>query len=891
MNSDPSSHDESTTSLPPEELERERLLAGALAAHREGPAALDAFCVANQEHADWLRRQVEFLGEVGLLGPATVDGLPRFLGDFELLHRIGGGGMGVVFAARQQSIARDVAVKVVRPELLPFAQAQSRFQREIAAVARLQHPAIVRIVDAGEAAGVPFLAMERLHGATLAELLDQLRERPVRQRRGGDLHARFSGSWPEASVALVLEIAAGLEHAHVRGVLHRDLKPSNVLLTREGQPVVIDFGLAIGDGDPQITRTQAQIGSLPYCAPERLAGHGDGDDPRVDVYGLGALLYELLAGAPAFAGSDLERVRRQVLRGEFQSVRERNPDVARDLAVVVATAMAPRSRRYATMTAFAADLRAVLEHRPIAARPPGPVLRLVRWVQRNATLSALLLLGLVLAVGVPFALLAQEWARAAERAPLLATASADRLLAMERDLWPTSSALLTGVAGYPSWLQRAEALLAERPAFVTAIATLRARGRRAAIGEEPEPLRAARLRSELEDATTSDVWMEGAMVWGKEARQIPLRARIDEIRWQLDEELGWTFADREDEQRQGVLARLLWRLQQIERLVGDVQRRRGEAEQIAAAERAAAADYACLAAAPRWHGRHPGYRDLVLSPQAGLLPLGEDPDSGLLEFAHLPSGPAARRDPVTGRLQIEDDTGIVLVLLPGGVFRMGATPDDPVNRDALAVEIEGPCREVELAPFFLAKYELTQAQWVRLTGLNPSISPPGSAGDENPAATTWRHPIEDVTWWEARAALQQLGLELPTEAQWEYAARAGGSDPFGGVRRVGVAWVNVLEPSDPWRYHAPVGTFFANAFGLYDMLGNVAEWCVDGGERYTVVPLPGNGQRPCRPDCPRAARGGHYDGGMSQARVSARLAWPPGSALMQVGVRAARRVE
>ena len=395
---------------------------------------------------------------------------------------------------------------------------------------------------------------------------------------------------------------------------------------------------------------------------------------------------------------------------------------------------------------------------------------------------------------------------------------------------------------------------------------------------------------------TSEAWMESAMVYGKEARLVPLRARADAITVQLRDELEHEFPDPADDRRHLVVVRLLQKLRAITELVPRVRQRMEHAELIARTEVGDAANFALTRSAIAEPKTNPLYRGLRISPQPGLVSLGRDPRSGLFEFAHLPSGKPPLRDPDTGQLRIDADTGIVLVLLPGGKLRMGASPTDTTNCDPQAQDIESPCQDVELAPFFLSKYELTQAQWQRVTGLNPSISPPGSGADVNPSATTWLHPVEDVTWYEARDALAKLGLRLPTEAQWEFAARAGTSDPRGGIADVEVLvrYANHAQGAgvagDGWHLHAPVGTFLPNGFGLHDTLGNVAEWCFDGGERYEVAPAPGDGHRPCRPDCPRVVRGGGWSDSAATARVSSRSQWPPGSALAHVGLRPALAV-
>jgi formylglycine-generating enzyme required for sulfatase activity len=184
------------------------------------------------------------------------------------------------------------------------------------------------------------------------------------------------------------------------------------------------------------------------------------------------------------------------------------------------------------------------------------------------------------------------------------------------------------------------------------------------------------------------------------------------------------------------------------------------------------ADGGELAAA--WHAVLPALRETYgfeIGPQMGLVPLGPDPESGLLEFAHLATGSVPERDE-TGRLVIGDDTGLVFVLLRGGTFHMGAQGEDPSarNHDPQSTRDEGPVHEVTLAPFFLSKYEMTQAQWTRVAGVNPSYFQV-----PNQWVSSRVHPVETVSWYDCAEVLDWLGLRLPSEAQWEYGARGATS--------------------------------------------------------------------------------------------------------------------
>jgi len=305
------------------------------------------------------------------------------------------------------------------------------------------------------------------------------------------------------------------------------------------------------------------------------------------------------------------------------------------------------------------------------------------------------------------------------------------------------------------------------------------------------------------------------------------------------------------------------------------------------------------------------YGNLQIEPQLGLRPLRRDRRSGLWEFWHIQTGarPEESADPDNPWV-LTEDTGLVFVLIPGGTFWMGAQRDDPGGRnyDPSAEANESPVHEVTLAPFFLSKYEMTQGQWSRFTGRNPSLYGPSSKfGDQQ---HTLLHPVEQVSWLDCGRELGRLALVLPTEAQWEYAQRAGAetvwwtgeqvstlqgaanlADRFCKANGGPASWVTEDEIDDGYVAHAPVGSFAANRFGMHDMTGNVWEWCRDGYTGYDEDIEDGDGLRKVVGTRDRALRGGAFSLPASHARSGNRHGSTPAHHDHSLGVRPALRVD
>ncbi len=342
------------------------------------------------------RGSVDNLAVVPTIQPNDIEAVPGY----ELLGILGRGGMGIVFRARQLSLKRQVALKMILTGRHARPAERARFQREAEAVARLQHPNIVQIHEVGEQNGLPYFSLEFVNAGSLAQFLGN--------------HPQP----PRICAGLVEELALAMHYAHKRGIVHRDLKPANILLHldessifKDGQltdsaafgnllayvPKITDFGLAKHMGGEEAFRHGAIVGTPSYMAPEQARGTSGAIGPAADIYALGAILYEMLTGRPPFSAPTLEETAQLVLEQEPTPPTQLQPGIPRDLETICLVCLQKNpAHRYGSAEALAEDLRRFLANEPILARRTHLPERVVKWATRRPLLAAVCLIATTL---------------------------------------------------------------------------------------------------------------------------------------------------------------------------------------------------------------------------------------------------------------------------------------------------------------------------------------------------------------------------------------------------------------------------------------------------------------------------------------------------------------
>lgn len=879
---------------------------------------------------------------------------------YEVIDEIGRGGTAVVFRARQVKLGREVAVK---RNLAGRSLTRAKFLAEARITGLLEHPGIVPVYDLLVAEGGEIaLAMKLVRGTSWKELLHP---RDPAAARSFDVH-----------LGILLGVSNAVAFAHSKGISHNDLKPANVMVGEFGEVLVVDWGLALDLRDtaeddavaPHRSVLRAPAGTPAYWAPELARGAGREIGLWTDVYLLGGILYEIATGHAPHRGGSLLTAIMEAVESDPPPF---TPGLPAGLEAICRKAMAPApTDRYPTVAAFQDAVRGFLAHRESATLAAVAAATLERAVTAASALDAGAGAGaqrnrvyadfaeaasgfrqaLVLRADSPAALAGER--RASTALAELALRAGDFGLAevqLERLDAADPGTLALGARIREAFAERARAkrqARSTRRALAAAVGTivvglsaglvaLRAAHRRTEESAALATARLADIRRLADVKRLGDYTAEADLLWPARREKLPameawltraraLAAHLDGHRAYLAEVRrhaqragsAYAFTSPEDQWEHDTLAGLVAGLERFATSAIPGMERRMELARTLRARTLEAPHEAWERAVASIASRAecPAYAGLHLAPQLGLVPLGRDAASGLWEFVHVESGEAPARGP-DGRLALTEQSGVVLVLLPGGTFSMGtrvpdeAHPRGSPNVDPAAKKPEGPVHPVTLVPFFLGKYELTQGQWLRATGENPSAY--GAGKEIGGRRHTLLHPVEQIGWKEASQTLARLGLRLPTEAQWEYGARAGTTTIYftGGAKESLQGAANLADrycrdnggpgswPFETWLddgyvVHAPVGSFRANAFGLHDTAGNVWEFVEDRYGGYELPVSPGDGERQAPADAPRVFRGGGFRSNAVHARSADRYnLYAPDYRGFDVGVRAARGVD
>ena len=335
----------------------------------------------------------------GVEGIAEGNAAPKTFtefGHYKLLEELGRGAQGTVYLAEDTHLHRKVALKLLSGVGLQSEQVRARFFREAEVTSKLENPGICGVHDVGEDHGIPFIAMQYVRGTTLAEILSTAREHAggangATSSRPPSSVTSLTGKNALGDALLIVESAARALHAaHEVGLVHRDIKPGNIMITPEGEPVLLDFGLArdLEDHGHTLTETGQALGTPSYMSAEQLLGDREKIDRRTDVYSLGVTLYECLTLRRPFEAEAIDKLYHQILEGVPPNPRKLNPRIPPDLGTILEVALErDPQRRYATALEFAEDLRRVRAFEPIKAKAVGPLTRTLKWVHRNPARS------------------------------------------------------------------------------------------------------------------------------------------------------------------------------------------------------------------------------------------------------------------------------------------------------------------------------------------------------------------------------------------------------------------------------------------------------------------------------------------------------------------------
>ena len=883
-----------------------------------------------------------------------------------LLNQIAEGGVGAIFRGQQLSLLREVAMK----KTLEKEGVQNQFILEALITGSLQHPNIVPVHDLVllEDSDEYALVMKLIDGVSWEALLHP--DTPELEERTKDYDLEF-----HINILLQVCNAVAFSHSKnvchndlkplnvmVGGFGEVYLMDWGLALDFSPEPQIDSFA-------PHRTSVSGTVFGTPsYMPPELASGQGSSIGPWTDVYLLGAILYEIVMGVTPHRGKSMANV---LLSAHAASPPSFGDDVPQGIQSICTRAMARKpAERYSDVSAFQEELRDFLRRREsmlITEKAQETLQRCLDIAptkeegQSNKSLldgqNQLYIDFAESVAGFRQAQVLWEGNQVAKHAEVKARIAFAESAVRTGDLGLAEAQLTILEADIPGVQELKDSIqstkerirrehrnsrLQRMALFLFAILIVLGLGvgvtlismaiqkaqNSASIAQrrlsDIQRLSDARHLAEYKEKAET-LWpaipkqVKSMKKWldktGKLLKKLPShRESLKQFRKKGKKKGSkWEFKTTVIQWEHDMLAKLVSDLERLKKnTVLDVKTRLELAKDIkklTIEKHQKLWDNAIRSIANVRES--PQYKGMRIRPQMGLIPLGKDPRSGLWEFAHYASGELPKRDRQS-ELVPSGHMGIVLVLLPGGAFRMGAqkpTEAQPLgqpNIDPFARKSEGPVHTVRLAPFFISKYEMTQGQWVRANGDNPSGYMPGRILGKRKHDLS--HPVEQVKWKDAKKVLFRLGLTMPTEAQWEYAARGGTSsvwwtgaakESLQGAANLADRYCKEHGGPGSWRYemwlndgyvvHSPVGRFRPNGFGLHDMAGNVWEWCMDRYGPYKLPVAPDDGLRLVEEKTPRVFRGGGFRASIVHARSADRYSlYAPEYSGYDVGIRPAR---
>ncbi len=755
--------------------------------------------------------QMEFIGrkqlETLLAAQGRAPGGDQPIEGFELLKKLGEGGMGATYLARQKSMDRLVALKVLSESLSRNEQFVERFVREARLAGRMNHVNMVQCQDVGQSGGFHYLVMEYVEGRGVSDLIPEQ-----------------GGMDEERALHICIQVARALDFAHGHGIVHRDVKPDNILVTEEGVAKLCDFGLARDTGqDTRLTQTGMMMGTPHYVAPEQARGDRE-VGIRADIYSLGATLYHMVTGQPPFSGDSAMAVVTRALTEQLPWPRDVNPGVSEACCRLISRMMAKEpGDRYQTPAELLKDMELVIDGK-------GP--------------------------------------NAAALDPMLTSIAGQGSGPAAGGATEPTMVIGSGEAGGPP--AGTEATIPQPPPVPPA-----------PPAPVPEKTESAGKAETDEEATAATAATEEP---AKETARAPAAPRFPPRPEDAGEDTSYAVRAVEERKRGLPLFPL-----------------------------AVAAVLLLLIAAGVVYlrSRSGADDDLTTPPLTGPESPEPVPAGKWKVYTEWPfdAAEARRRQgetakalgvPVEKSVDLGGGVKLDLVLIPAGEFAMGPkyTPERLYKRGEWAVRgshaREVPRHRVRITrPYYLGRTEVTQAQWRRMMVGHP-------AGCESPS-----HPVGGVSWndadrfanslalrakWKGKKPAAAVLFRLPSEAEWEHACRAGADAPFSFGEKISTEMAN-YNGGLPWDGYTgtnrgrttPVGSFKANAWGLFDMHGNVWEWCRDRYGPYTAEAQtnprgPVSGRE-------RVLRGGSCKTAPGECRSAARGTAPPADRTETHGLR------